>query len=152
MSYSITLTGDCSNNSNGAVTIQFYTTPPTIISWADNKLPTQTFTGDSITYSGLSADTYSFSFTSSTVPVNRIYGPISFIVLSSTTANITTGYQSSCSSNNGYLTVDVNLDIFDTELYSIPVNIDLYKDYVFYETITGGSQTSFFNFGSLNSL
>jgi hypothetical protein len=112
MSYSITLTGDCSNNNNGAVNIQFYTTPPTIISWTDNKLPTQTFTGDSITYSGLSADTYSFSFTSSTVPVNRIYGPVSFIVLSSTTANITTGYQSSCSPSNGYLTVDVKLDIF----------------------------------------
>lgn len=148
MSYSITLTGDCSNNNNGAVNIQFFTPPPTIISWIDNKLPTQTFTGDSITYSGLSADTYSFSFTSSTVPVNRIYGPISFIVLSSTTANITTGYQSNCSSSNGYLTVDVNLDIFDTELNPTPVNINLYKDYQFYETIIGsGSQTSFFNLG-----
>jgi hypothetical protein len=148
MSYSITLTGDCSNNSNGAVNIQFYTTPPTIISWTDNKLPTQTFTGDSITYTGLSADTYSFSFTSSTVPVNRIYGPVSFEVLSATTANITTGYQSICSSSNGYLTVDVNLDTFDTELYPTPVNINLYKDYVLYETIVGsGSQTSFFNLG-----
>lgn len=148
MNYNLSLTGDCSNSYSGAVTIEFFTTTPTTINWDGNKLPSQFFTGSTLTYTGLSADTYTFTFTASTAPVNRIYGPVSFVILSSSTANITTGYESSCSSSNGYLTVNVDLDIFDTSLDQNSVVVDLYKDYTFYQSLTGtSSETSFFNLG-----
>lgn len=120
--YYISLTGDCTNSSIGAATLSFSGTAPYTIGWDYNLLPTRTITGNTTTYTGISAGTYTFNVTASTVPVNDITGPVSFVVLSSNTATITTGTNPSCSTDNAYLTVNITS--------GNPTNIVyLYKDY-----------------------
>lgn len=149
--YSISLTGDCTNSSLGAATINLFGSNPFSISWDNNVLPPSTFSTNTYSVTGLSAGTYGFNITASTIPINEVIGPIYFNIVSASTAYINTYSLPGCGLNNSYVDIIVtgvtNGVINDGEGY-LGATVNLYKDYVLYSSATSISEiASFTNLG-----
>lgn len=150
--YSISLTGDCTNSSLGAATINLFGSNPFSISWDNNVLPPSTFSTNTYSVTGLSAGTYGFNITASTIPINETIGPIYFNIVSASTAYINIYSLPGCGLNNAYLEVIVTgvtngvINIGGGSYQGATVN--LFKDYVFYSSATSISEiASFVNLG-----
>jgi len=139
-SYSISLTGDCTNSSLGAATINLIGSSPYTIGWVNGILPSSTFYTNSYSVTGLSAGTYGFNITASTIPVNEIIGPIYFNIVSASTAYINVSNFVTCQPNSAYLTVvttGTTNGVISNTLGSFEgATINLYKDYVYYASAT----------------
>jgi hypothetical protein len=139
-SYSISLTGDCTNSSLGSVKINLIGSSPYTIGWVNNILPSATFSTSFYSVTGLSAGTYGFNITASTIPVNEVIGPIYFNIVSASTAYITTSDFVTCQPDSSYLTVvttgTTNGVIDNTQGTFVGATINLYKDYIYYASAT----------------
>lgn len=146
--YSISLTGDCTNSSKGAAKISLIGSSPYTIYWVNNVLPSSTFSTSSYSVSGLSAGTYGFYLTASTIPVNDVIGPIYFNIVSASTAYINTSDFVTCQPDSAYLTVvttGTTNGVIQTGNF-IGATINLFKDYVYYASATSvNTAYSFYN-------
>lgn len=106
LNYDIVLTGDCSNTSSGAFSIDIFgSAPDYTIQWISPPLGTIALgvgvTG--YTQTSLSAGTYSFNIIDSCIPNNTIL-PVNFVISSGTCLTITDVKNTLCGLNNGELT------------------------------------------------
>jgi hypothetical protein len=150
--YTISLTGDCTNSSLGAATINLIGSSPYTIGWVNNVLPPATFYTSSYSVTGLTAGTYGFNITASTIPINEVIGPIYFNIVSASTAYINSYSLEGCGTNNSYLEVivtGVTNGVINTGGGSYQgATVNLFKDYVFYSSATSISEiASFVNLG-----
>jgi len=150
--YTISLTGDCTNSSLGSAKINLIGSSPYTISWVNNVLPSSNFSTSSYSVTGLSAGTYGFNITASTIPINEVIGPIYFNIVSASTAYINTYTLPGCGLNNSYLEVivtGVTNGVINTGGGSYQgATVNLFKDYVFYSSATSISEiASFVNLG-----
>jgi hypothetical protein len=106
LEYNFSLTGDCSNTSSGAFSIDIFgSAPDYTINWISPTLGTIPLgvgvTGYTIT--SLSAGTYSLEIIDSCVPTNTIL-PVNFNISSGTCVSILDVINTTCGSSNGELT------------------------------------------------
>lgn len=145
--YSIRLTGDCTNSSLGAASISLVGSSPYTISWINNVLPSVTFTSSTYNVSNLSAGTYGFNITASTIPINEVIGPIYFNIVSASTAYITTSGFATCQPDSAYLTVvttGTTNGVIQNNTF-VGATINLFKDYVYYASATSVNIAYSFN-------
>jgi hypothetical protein len=102
--YNVSITGDCSNMSSGAITLApLFGVPPYTIDWQNPSLSADTSVTQS-TRTGLSAGTYSILVTDSTTPDNQ-YLNVLIHVSSGVCASIVSNVEATCGNDNGTLTV-----------------------------------------------
>lgn len=123
--YDIFVVGDCNNTSSGQFSLNISgTSPPYSINWVSPSgvtFPSGTISSLPYELTGLSAGTYTFNLTDSSLVSNSGTSNISFVITSSSTINLNVINNTSCGNNNG------------TILAYTPVNygtntIKLYKD------------------------
>ncbi len=130
LSYSLSVTGDCTNSNLGAYNIQIYGSAP---DYSIQKVYPSTGStialGAGVTeYSltGLSAGTYTINLIDSCTPINNIY-PIDIYISSGTSVNITGIKNTTCDLPNGAVTAET------TNYYGIST-FKLYKQDTTYVT------------------
>ena len=151
-SYSISLTGDCTNSSLGAATINIIGPSPYTIAWENNEFPQSTFSSSIYSVTGLSAGTYGFKFTASTIPTNEVLGPIYFNIVSASTGYINTYTLPGCGLNNSYIEVIVtgvtNGVVTNNTGTPNGATVNIFKDYIFYASATSVFENiTFLNLG-----
>lgn len=124
LNYSLSVTGDCSQTSSGAISITMNGgTPPYNISWQTPLLGTNYGVTES-TRTGLSYGDYSLYITDSSVPTNNeLYTNIA--VSSGNCCSITYIQSTTCNSNNGVVTVQSIPNSTYTIFYLYTSNDDL---------------------------
>lgn len=108
INYNISLIGDCSNTLSGQFSLSYTgASPPFSIYWVDTitGLPysSQTLTINPYVVTSLSAGTYSFYLTDSSLQTNSATSQINFVVTSSITATLDVVYNTTCNSGNGVI-------------------------------------------------
>lgn len=124
LSYSLTVTGDCSNQNIGAFNLSIFgDAPDYAIQWIDPASFGSISLDPGVTnyeVTGLSAGTYTFNLIDSCVPVNTIQ-TINVSISTGTCVSISDYSQTLCGENNGSITATTN-NYYDTssfELYDI---------------------------------
>ena len=124
LSYTSSITGDCSNTNLGAFTIEIDgTAPDYTIQWLS---PTTGSTSlgvgvTSYTQTNLSAGTYSFNVVDSCGPTNTIL-PINIFISNGTCVSVTNIENTVCNSNNGSLTATTS-NFYGNSSFSLYDNI-----------------------------
>jgi len=99
--YLVNVTGDCSQNSSGIVSILPYGgTPPYTVEWNNPSLSVDTVNGTASVRSGLQFGTYAVRLNDSTLPTNNQFY-INVPVSSGVCANIVSVQNTTCGLNNG---------------------------------------------------
>ena len=118
-SYSITVTGDCSNTNSGVFNLNIEPgSGPYLVSWTNNTFSPQ-ITSQNYVQTGLSAGSYSITITDSSLPVNVVTGPILFYISSGFSLNISNVIDTTCGISNGSITLNSSSNYGNT-------NVDLY--------------------------
>jgi hypothetical protein len=101
----ISITGDCSNTTNGAFIVEIDGDAPGFTyQWVSPFNSTIPFTSSTLTFTGLSAGTYSFYVTDSCVPTNNQTEPINVYISSGTCVEILQTINTTCNIGNGSIT------------------------------------------------
>lgn len=120
LNYNIAVTGDCSNNSSGALSLSINSgTPPYTIEFIEPYFPTQTI--DNLTSAklvGLESNVYQLRVNDSTIPVNNEFY-VNIPISSGVCCSIITTQNTTCGLNNG------SVIAASTSLYS-STNFSLY--------------------------
>jgi len=120
LSYISSLTGDCTNTSSGAFSIEIFGSAPDYsIQWV-SPLTGTTSLGIGVTdYSqtGLTAGTYTFNIIDSCSPTNNIL-PVNINISSGTCVSITGLKSTLCNLNNGSLTANTS-NLYGTSSFSL---------------------------------
>jgi hypothetical protein len=136
LSYTQSVTGDCSNTNVGAFTININgEAPDYIIQWLSPPLGTIALGAGVTAYTqtNLSGGTYSFNVIDSCLPTNTTQ-PINIYISTGTCVSLNNVVNTLCGSNNGTLTAE-NSNFYDT------------SEFYLYET-TNGYITSGSSFGN----
>ena len=148
ITYNISVTGDCTNTSLGAFSIDISNQSPSYtIQWVSPRTDTivlPNVTGDTLTYSEifLSAGTYTFNIIDSCLPTNTIV-PVNVYVSSGTCISITDHIDTLCGDNNGSLTASTS-NLYGTPSFYLYENTDGY-------ITSGSSYGNTFEFTSLSA-
>jgi len=138
--YDISVTGDCSNNGSGAITLSLNGgTPPYTVEWISPYVGTFTDIVDPITISGLYGDTYIVRVNDSTLPVNSEYY-INIPVSTGVCGSIVEVQDTTCDINNGYVIATSTSNFSSTNFYLYDTS-DVYIS----SAITNTSQVEFSN-------
>jgi hypothetical protein len=115
--YNISVTGDCSQNGSGVISILPYgTVPPYTVQWISPNLGTDILTTTPSVKSELWYNTYSLRINDSTLPVNNeIY--VNIPVSSGLCCSISATQNTTCSLNNGSVTGTSNTVYSSTVYY-----------------------------------
>lgn len=106
LSYTSSITGDCTNTNSGAFTINIDgTAPDYTIQWLSPSSGTTSLGAGVTAYTqtNLSAGTYTFNIIDSCIPANTVL-PVNIYVSSGTCVSITNIINTVCNSNNGSIT------------------------------------------------
>jgi len=144
--YNISTVGDCSNTSSGSFSLSVSgDSPPFNITWISPisglTFSSQTITTNPYVVNSLSAGTYAFQLTDSSLltSASTVIGSVS--IVSSTTINLGVFKDTTCGQNNGIITAN-------TPTNFISNTVSLFKDGELYETQSGGGTIfSFINLG-----
>jgi hypothetical protein len=116
------ITGDCLSTSTGAFTIDIDgTAPGYAFQWISPYTSVFAITGNSVSFSGLSAGTYTFQVTDSCSPINNQSLPINVYISSGTCVSIFSKTNTTCNEGNGSISAIIQQfygNIF-YELYEI---------------------------------
>jgi uncharacterized protein (DUF2141 family) len=138
--YDISVTGDCSNTSSGAITLFLYGgTPPYTVEWISPYTGTSIGVLTPVTISGLSGDTYIVRVNDSTLPVNLEYY-INIPVSSGVLGSIVEVQDTTCDENNGYVIATSTSNFSSTNFYLYDTS-DVYIS----SAITNTSEVEFTN-------
>jgi hypothetical protein len=140
LDYSFTLTGDCSNTSSGAFSVDIFgSAPDYTIRWISPSLGIFPL-GSGVTgytISSLSAGTYSLEIIDSCTPSNTIL-PVNFVISSGTCISITDVVNTTCDDNNGELTAtttnfygEANFLLFNSSDQFITSGSSLDNEFIF---------------------
>ena len=140
INYNIFLTGDCKNTNTGALSLSVTgQSPPFAIIWSNPNsgatFSSQTISTSTYNVTGLSAGSYSFILSDSSIPVNETTPLISFLVTSSSTITLELISNTKCNLNNGEIRAITNI------IYG-QSTIELYKDGQLYRTIKTKVETT----------
>ena len=119
LTYTLSITGDCSNNSQGAVTFNINGSAPTYTIVSPNS-GTTTGLVSAYTETNLSAGTYNYTLTDSCSPTNNTI-PITVYISSGTCVSISDIGNTTCGLSNGVLTAETTTQYGNVtfELYEV---------------------------------
>ena len=131
LNVNLTLTGDCSNTSLGAIVLQGTGTAPNFVvsDYTGTTLPTSAFTTTAFTYTvdGLSAGNYILKVQDSTIPTNIVRYE-SFYISSGSTVSANSK-DTTCNLSNGSITgfTSLNYGVPSFTLFDISGNTSLFS-------------------------
>ena len=115
--YNISITGNCQNNSSGAIGILPYGgTPPYTVEWITPSLGTDTVTLSPSTRTGLSSNTYSLRLNDSTLPTNSEFY-VNIPISNGVCSIISASQGTTCGENNGSITGSSTSQYSSTNFY-----------------------------------
>jgi hypothetical protein len=115
--YNISITGNCQNNSSGAIGILPYGgTPPYTVEWTTPNLGTDTVTLNPSTRTGLSTNTYTLRLNDSTLPTNNEFY-VNIPISNGVCSIISESQGTTCGENNGSITGSSTSQYSSTNFY-----------------------------------
>ena len=143
LTYSASITGDCTNNNSGSFTINIFgEAPDYIIQWVSPFTGSTSLGISATTYTqtSLSAGTYTFNIIDSCSPTNTIL-PVNIYISSGSCVSITSVTNTLCGNNNGSLIAST------TNIYGTPT-FSLYNNTTGFVS-SGASYTNTFEFTTI---
>jgi hypothetical protein len=142
LTYSASITGDCTNNNSGGFNIDIFGTSPYSIQWVSPFTGSTSLGISATTYTqtSLSAGTYTFNIIDSCSPTNTIL-PVNIYISSGSCVSITSVTNTLCGNNNGSLIAST------TNIYGTPT-FSLYNNTTGFVS-SGASYTNTFEFTTI---